>query len=105
MISLSFKNGDRLDPKNWWPISLLNVDYKIASRAIASRLLKVLHAVVDQTCGVPGRFIGENVAYLRDVVDYASQVGVPCVIFSLSQEKAFDRMDWGFMRDTVHDGL
>ena len=48
MISLSFKNGDRLDPKNWWPISLLNVDYKIASRAIASRLLKVLHAVVDQ---------------------------------------------------------
>ena len=101
MISLSFKNGDRLDPKNWWPISLLNVDYKIASRAIASRLLKVLHAVVDQTCGVPGRFIGENVAYLRDVVDYASQAGVPCAIFSLSQERAFDRVDWGFMRDTL----
>ena len=101
MISLSFKNGDRLDPKNWWPISLLNVDYKIASRAIATRLLKVLHAVVDQTCGVPGRFIGENVAYLRDVVDYASQAGVPCAIFSLSQERAFDRVDWGFMRDTL----
>ena len=74
VISLSFKKGDRLDPKNWRPISLLNVDYKIASRAIAGRLLKVLSSVVDkdQTCGVPGRFIGENVAFLRDVVDSIS---------------------------------
>lgn len=103
VISLSFKKGDRLDPRNWRPISLLNVDYKSASRAIAGRLLKVLHVVVgkDQTCGVPGRFIGENVAYLRDVVDYVSQVGVSCAILSLDQEKAFDRVDWSFMRATL----
>ena len=34
LIAVSFKKGDRLDPRNWRPISLLNVDYKIASRAI-----------------------------------------------------------------------
>ena len=103
VISLSFKKGDRLDPQNWRPISFLNVDYKIASRAIAGRLLKVLHVVVgkDQTCGVPGRFIGENVAYPRDVVDYVSQVGVSCAILSLDQEKAFDHVDWSFMRATL----
>ena len=79
VISLSFKKDDRLDPKNWRSISLLNVDYKIASRAIAGRLLKVIHLVVasDQTCGVPSRFIGENVAFLRDVVDYCSTSGRP----------------------------
>ena len=38
VISLSFKKGDRLDPKNWRPISLLNCDYRIASRVIAGRL-------------------------------------------------------------------
>jgi len=70
IISLSFKKGDRLDPKNWRPISLLNVDYKLAARVIAGRLSEVIHLVVekDQTCGVPGRFIGENVAFLHDVV-------------------------------------
>ena len=84
VISLSFKKGDRLDMRNWRPISLLNVDYKLAARTIAARLLKVIHLVVaeDQTCGVPGRYIGENVAFLRDVVSYATMFDSP-VVFCL----------------------
>ena len=103
VISLSFKKGDRLDPRNWRPITLLNVGYKLASRAIAGRLLKVIHLLVaeDQTCGVPGRFIGENVALLRDVVSFASSSRTPVAILSLDQEKAFDRVDWGYMRSTL----
>ena len=103
VISLSFKKGDRLDIRNWRPISLLNVDYKLASRAIAGRLLKVIHLVVDkdQTCGVPGRFIGENVAFLREVADYATRSNVPVAILSLDQEKAFDRVEWLFMHQTL----
>ena len=107
VISLSFKKGDRLDIRNWRPISLLNVDYKLAARAIAGRLLKVIHLVVarDQTCGVPGRFIGENVAFLRDVVDFATFSNSPVALLSLDQERAFDRVEWSFMRDTARDGF
>ena len=103
VISLSFKKGDRLDLKNWRRISLLGIDYKIASRAIAGRLLKVIEHVVapEQTCGVPGRYIGENVALLRDVVTYATSSGTPVAILSLDQEKAFDRVDWSFLHDTL----
>ena len=103
LISLIFKKGDRLDPRNWRPITLLNVDYKLAARVVAGRLLKVIHLIVakDQTCGVPGRFIGENVSIIRDVVSFASRTGVPLAILSLDQEKAFDRVDWGFMRATL----
>ena len=102
VISLSFKKGDCLNPKNWRPISLLNCDYKIASRVIAARLLKVIHLVVekDQTCGVPGQFIGENVAFLRNVVYYTTLSDVPVALLSLDQEKAFD-VDWDFMRATL----
>ena len=100
LISLIFKKGDRLDPRNWRPITLLNVDYKLAARVVAGRLLKVIHLIVakDQTYGVPGRFIGENVSIIRDVVSFASRTGVPLAILSLDKEKAFDRVDWGFMR-------
>lgn len=55
----------------------------------------------DQTCGVPGRFIRENVAFLRDVVSYASDANCPVAILSLDQEKAFDRADWSFLHSTL----
>jgi hypothetical protein len=34
--------------KNWRPISLLNVDYKICSSSIAQRLKKVLHTIISE---------------------------------------------------------
>ena len=53
------KRGDIKNLKNWHPISLLNVDYKIISKVLTSRLAKVLESIVnpDQTCSVPGRSI------------------------------------------------
>ena len=82
----------------------MNADYNIASRSIAARLLKVIHLIVskDQTCGVPGRFIGDNVAFFRDVVDFCTSSGVPAALLSVDQEKAFDRVDWSFLRSTLY---
>lgn len=93
IISLSFKKGDRLDPFNWRPISLLNVDYKLAFRVIAGRLLKVIHLAVaeDQTCGVPGRYIGDNVAFLRDVVHYATFSGHTTTLLTIGFGQSFIR--------------
>ena len=51
IITLLFKKGDRVECKNWHPITLLNVDYKLCARTLAGRLLKVIHHMVhsDQT--------------------------------------------------------
>ena len=99
VISLLFKKGDRLLLKNWRPISLLNVDYKICTKALANRLKKVLPSVlnIDQTCGVPGRSIFENTFLLRDIFDYAEAKQLPGAFIALDQEKAFDRVDRAFL--------
>ena len=59
ILSLLFKKDDPLSLKNWRPISLLNLDYKIATKALSNRIRKVLQNILseDQTCGVPGRSI------------------------------------------------
>ena len=99
LIIVLYKKDDPLETKNWRPISLLNVDYKIATRAISGRLLGVLGSVIgpDQTCGVCGRTISENLSLIRDLLEYVDRENLPLALLSLNQEKAFDRVDWGFL--------
>ena len=88
LIILLFKKGDRLQTKNWSPISLLNIDYKIATRTMAGRLLAVIASVVspDQTCGVPRYTISEIFALFRDTIAYAEMENQPVAFLSLDQE-------------------
>ena len=71
LIIVLYKKNDPLDTKNWRPISLLNVDYKIATRTISGRLLVILSSIIgpDQTCGVPGRTISSNLFLIRDLLE------------------------------------
>ena len=93
------KRGDVKYLKNWRPISLLNVDYNIISKAITLRLCKVLEHIIhpDQTCSVPGRSIFSNVTLLRDVLDYIQRTDESAILISLDQKKAFDRVNRPFL--------
>ena len=55
----------------------------------------------DQTCGVPSRYIVENVALLCDVATYANALNFFVAILSLDQEKSIDRVDWSFLLRTL----
>ncbi|KAJ1080629.1 hypothetical protein NDU88_000823 [Pleurodeles waltl] len=93
------KKGDRADVKNWRPISLLNVDFKILSKTLFLRLRPVVSTVVesDQTCGIPGRKISDNLCFVRDVLSYVKDRGLSLCLLNLDQEKAFDRLNHSFM--------
>ncbi len=99
LIIVLYKKGDRLETKNFHPISLLNVGYKIATRAISGQLLGVIGTVVgyDQTCGIPGHTISENLTLIRDLIGYVDRADMPLALLSLDQEKAFDHVDWDFL--------
>ena len=60
--------------KNWRPITLLDCDYKIAAKAIVSRIRKVLPNIVnnDQTGFMKNRFIGENIMLINSIINYTN---------------------------------
>ena len=95
LVRLIYKKDDKRLPKNWRPISLLNTDYKLASKVMTGRLKTVMDSIVheDQTCGVFGRTIFSNLHLVRDALDMIAVTGEPAILVSLDQEKAFDRVD------------
>ena len=100
IISLFYKKkGDKTDIKNFRPISLLNVDYKIISKALANRLKLVMESIIspEQTCCVPGRDIADNIMSIRDVIDYIDFKKEEGFLIKIDQEKAFDRVSHSFI--------
>ena len=83
---------DRLDTKNWRPISLLCTDYKILSKVLTNSLKSVL------ACGVSGHFSGSSIRTLHDIINQCNVHRSGGAIVSLDQEKAVDRVDWGYMQ-------
>lgn len=85
--------------RNWRPITLLNVVYKIASGSIANRMKPYLPNLIhsDQTGFITGRFIGENTRMVYDLMQYADENNVPGLLLLIDFEKAFDSLSWSFM--------
>ena len=95
-------NKSRHYLKNWRPISLLNVVYKLASSVISNRLKTILDKLInqDQKGFIAGRFIGENVRLIYDVLFETKNQDIPGMILSIDFEKAFDTVSWKFMKQS-----
>ena len=85
--------------KNWRPISLINVDAKIASKVLASRMKNILSSIVkcDQTAYVKGRYIGESIRLISDILEYTEENDISGILFSADFEKAFDSIEHAFL--------
>ena len=100
IITLIEKKGkDIVHLENWRPISLINVDAKIASKVISVRVIKVLPETIycNHTGYVKGRFIGEAARSIIDVIDHTKKQNIPGILLFIDFEKAFDSIDWDFM--------
>lgn len=91
---------DPTDPKSYCPISLLNQDYKLFTALLIGRLNKIITAYVhqDQAGFIPGRDILDNVYRTLEVIHYCkAQKMESTLLLSLDVEKAFDRIEHGFI--------
>ena len=88
-----------IELSNWRPLTLLNVDYKILAKVIGQRIESTLSSLIhtDQTGFVKGRFIGQNVRLLNDIIEYADAKKLPGILLFIDFRKAFDTIEWNFI--------
>ena len=86
--------------KNWRPITLLNTDYKIATKAIAMRLEKVLPKIIHpcQAGYIRGRYIGECIRAISDIMSFTKEKNLPGAAVFLDFEKAFDSIEYNYLQ-------
>ena len=89
--------------KNWRPISLLNISYKIGSGCIASRIKKVLPSIIDldQTGFMSDRFTGDNIRLIYDTLNFSKIHKQRGLLLLIDFEKAFDSVAWSFIEKTL----
>ncbi|XP_062839247.1 vesicle transport protein GOT1B isoform X1 [Anolis carolinensis] len=100
------ENSDPEKIKNYRPISLLNLDYKIFSNIIAERFKNFLKNWIkeEQTGFLPNRHQRENVRTIIDLIEYYEIKNQKKVLLlALDAEKAFDNVNWSFFKLLIRE--
>ena len=59
---------------------------------------KFIHS--DQTGFIKGRYIGQNVRLLEDILEYTNiKKNIPGIVLFIDFEKAFDTIEWPFIQN------
>ena len=103
IITLLPKNRDDLLIKNYRPITLLTVDYKILAKCLAERIKCFINCLIhtDQSAFLKGRNISHNVRLIFDIIEYTEANNIPGAILLLDIEKAFDSVNHNFLFQTL----
>ena len=94
-----FRKGGIFYLDDWRPISLLNIDYKIAARVLSKRLQRVVSSIIstDQRGFIKKRSASENIRLVQDVIDYLKTSNSSGIICFLDFKKAFDNVSHLFL--------
>ena len=89
-----YKKGERCNIANYRPITILNTDYKIMTKALANKLAEVAPTLIhrDQAGFIKGRSIFDQVKLAKLTIDYGSILNHNGAIVALDQEKAYDKV-------------
>lgn len=104
LITLLCKDESRSsDLRAWRPITLLNCDYKLIAKCLATRLTADIDAIVGpyQACCVPFRSAQLHGFALRDLLEWANNKNLSGLLCSFDQEKAFDRVSHEYIFQTL----
>ena len=102
-VTLVPKKGDQSELKNKRPICLLDVIYKVVAKVIASRLEVVADTLIstEQTGFMKGRYIGENLRLISDVIDYCEMDNAEGILLACDYRAAFDSLEHEFIFEVL----
>ena len=88
--------------KNWRPISLLNADFKILAKVFGLRMKEILPTIIsnEQVGYLKERYIGQNIRTIKDIMDKLEGDESGIIAF-LDFEKAFDSIEWKYLRASL----
>lgn len=100
------KPANPINLKNFRPISLYIVIYKIIAKSVANHLQKVLDGCIDdsQSAFVPGRLITNNVLLAYEVLHSFKNKRSERKCFmalKLDMSKVYDRVEWPFIKGVM----
>ncbi|GKV21615.1 hypothetical protein SLEP1_g31576 [Rubroshorea leprosula] len=105
LISLIPKINNPETVQQFRPIGLCNTTYKIISKILVNRIKPILESLISpcQASFVPGRKGTDNILILQELVhSFSNKRGkVGDVIVKLDLEKAYDRLEWSFIREAL----
>lgn len=95
MTLLPKPNKDPSHPSSYRPLSLLNTDLKIITKALATRIETVTPTLIhpDQTGFIKNRYATDNVRRLFNLFNISQERKQKTIITSLDAEKAFDKVN------------
>jgi hypothetical protein len=103
VITLLPKQKEESHIKQYRPICLLNVSFKIFIKVMANWLTGIADQVISksQSTFIPGRNIMEGVVMLHETVHELHRKKMSGVILKLDFEKAYDKVNWDFLLQTL----
>ena len=76
IITLIYKNKGNIDDlKNWRPITLFNIDYKILTKILTNRIKNIETNIINnlQSAGIKNKSIINNALNLKTIIDYIEE--------------------------------
>lgn len=94
-----------VDLKDFCPISLCNVIYKVVSKCLVNRLRPLLVELIseNQSAFIPGRLISDNTVIAFECIHHiqSSLQEQSYCAYKLDLSKAYDRVDWDFWESAL----
>ena len=92
-----------MDISNYRPITLLNSDYKILTKALAIQLMDDIGSMVhpNQASFIPKRSIFNQIRLVKMILSYAEVTEEKGAIIALDQEKAYNKIRHNYLWATL----